>query len=163
LGWEANTSGQRFGIGQTNGGLYFFRTNSDFGSTQSPAQVDMAITDGGDLTQARERNGMVKLMVAVTANGTIARCYNAVTGASTGTCGGIGLVRNATGHWHVTLPFQVSDRYWHVSPDESSLTGYEQITASVGPFRSSPHPNVLSVTLWAGGSRTDLPFHLFIY
>jgi hypothetical protein len=47
LGWEANSSGQRFGIGQTNGGLFVFRTNSAFGSTSSPANYDLSITDTG--------------------------------------------------------------------------------------------------------------------
>ncbi|HVE57720.1 MAG TPA: hypothetical protein VNB22_12880, partial [Pyrinomonadaceae bacterium] len=37
IGWEANASGQRFGIGQSTGALYFFRTNSAFGNTASPA------------------------------------------------------------------------------------------------------------------------------
>jgi len=49
LGWEANASGQRFGIGQSTGGLYFFRTNSAFGTTGSPANYDMTITDEGSV------------------------------------------------------------------------------------------------------------------
>lgn len=47
IGWQANTGGQRFGIGQTNGGLYFFRTASDPGTTTSPANYDMRISDAG--------------------------------------------------------------------------------------------------------------------
>jgi hypothetical protein len=48
IGWQANTAGQRFGIGQTNGGLYFFRTASNPGATTSPATYDMFINDGGN-------------------------------------------------------------------------------------------------------------------
>ena len=40
LGWEANASGQRFGIGQSTGGLYFFRTLSAFGSTINQANSE---------------------------------------------------------------------------------------------------------------------------
>jgi hypothetical protein len=47
IGWQANTAGWHFGIGQTNGGLYFFQTSSDLGSTLSPVTYDMALTDGG--------------------------------------------------------------------------------------------------------------------
>jgi hypothetical protein len=47
IGWQANTAGWHFGIGQTNGGLYFFRTSSELGSTLSPVTYDMALTDGG--------------------------------------------------------------------------------------------------------------------
>src|SRR6185436_10296471 len=31
IGWRSNSAGNRFGIGQTNGGLYFFRSASDPG------------------------------------------------------------------------------------------------------------------------------------
>ena len=47
IGWQANTAGWHFGIGQTNGGLYFFRTSSALGSTLSPLTYDLALTDGG--------------------------------------------------------------------------------------------------------------------
>lgn len=46
-GWEANASGQRFGIGQSGSGLYFFRTTSAFGATGSPANYDLMIADSG--------------------------------------------------------------------------------------------------------------------
>jgi hypothetical protein len=49
LGWQANNSGQRFGIGQTDGGLLFFRTASNPGTTTSPATYDMMINDGGNV------------------------------------------------------------------------------------------------------------------
>lgn len=47
LGWRSNAGGQRFGIGQSGGGLYFFRTASDPGTTGSPANYDMVISDSG--------------------------------------------------------------------------------------------------------------------
>jgi hypothetical protein len=49
IGWQANAGGQRFGIGQSTGGLYFFRTTSDPGTTGSPANYDMVITDVGNV------------------------------------------------------------------------------------------------------------------
>lgn len=47
IGWKSNAAGNRFGIGQTNSGLYFFRTASDPGTTGSPALYDMWINDLG--------------------------------------------------------------------------------------------------------------------
>ncbi|MBI3950695.1 MAG: hypothetical protein HY314_09605, partial [Acidobacteria bacterium] len=47
IAWRANAGGKRFGIGQTGGGLYFFHTASDPGSTGSPANYDMIINDSG--------------------------------------------------------------------------------------------------------------------
>lgn len=49
LAWEANTGGQRAGIGHTNGGTLFFRTNSDPGTVGGPAIYDMTINDVGNV------------------------------------------------------------------------------------------------------------------
>ncbi len=49
IGWRANAAGQRFGIGQSGGGLYFFRTDSDPGSASSEAKYAMTITDAGSV------------------------------------------------------------------------------------------------------------------
>ena len=49
LGWEANASGQRFGMGQSTGGLYFFRTTNPFGNTSSSPNYIMTLSDGGNV------------------------------------------------------------------------------------------------------------------
>lgn len=87
LGWEANASGQRFGIGQTNGGLYFFRTNSAFGNSASPANYDLVITDNGHLTQRLDAFGLPKAMIWVNTNRLINKCYNGITGVSASNAG----------------------------------------------------------------------------
>lgn len=45
IAWRSNVGGARFGIGHTNGGLAFFRTASDPGTSGSPALYDMFIND----------------------------------------------------------------------------------------------------------------------
>ncbi|MDB6111658.1 MAG: hypothetical protein JWR69_3408 [Pedosphaera sp.] len=64
IGWQSNAGGQRFGIGQSSGGLYFFRTTSNPGTTATAANYDMELTDSGNLMIAggAERVG-VKLQV----------------------------------------------------------------------------------------------------
>jgi hypothetical protein len=47
IGWQSNASGQRFGIGHTDGGLYFFRTSSDPGTAATAAKYDFVIQDDG--------------------------------------------------------------------------------------------------------------------
>lgn len=54
IGWYPNDSGQSFGIGQSNGGLYFFRTSSEPGNTEHSARYDLTINDFGDLYVARD-------------------------------------------------------------------------------------------------------------
>ena len=49
IGWNANDAGQRFGMGHTNTGFYFFRTASDPGTAASPADYDMVINDVGNV------------------------------------------------------------------------------------------------------------------
>jgi hypothetical protein len=47
LAWKPNAAGESFGIGHTNGGFYFFRTNSNPASTGGAAQYDFVIKDDG--------------------------------------------------------------------------------------------------------------------
>jgi hypothetical protein len=51
IGWQPNAAGQRFGIGHTNGGLYFFHTSSNLGTTTNPAQYDLIIHDDQGLVE----------------------------------------------------------------------------------------------------------------
>lgn len=138
IGWEANASGQRFGIGQSTGGLYFFRTNSPFGTTDSPANYDMGITDAGNILQARDKGGLVKAMIYVNANGTVIRCYNGITGASTGNCGFSVYGGTFSGLYVVDFGFQVDDRFLSVTAQQTANrssgvnigTGYRFISGS---------------------------------
>jgi hypothetical protein len=49
IGWQANSAGQRFGLGHTNGIFAVFRTASDPGTTANPATYDFAISDAGNV------------------------------------------------------------------------------------------------------------------
>ena len=47
IAWPANTAGQRFGMGHTNGGFFLFRTASDLGTKAAPAITDFVVNDAG--------------------------------------------------------------------------------------------------------------------
>lgn len=49
IGWAANSAGQRFGMGHTDGGFYLFRTASNPGTTGSPALYDFMLDDSGNV------------------------------------------------------------------------------------------------------------------
>lgn len=90
IGWDANAAGQRFGIGHTTGGLYFFRTNSAFTSAAGAANYDMQITDAGDVIQPPANNGLVKAMAFIDRDGGVDHCYNSQlvgSAVSTPPCG----------------------------------------------------------------------------
>jgi hypothetical protein len=50
IGWQSNAAGRRFGIGHTDGGLYFFHTAGDPATSGAPAVYDLTINDAGDVT-----------------------------------------------------------------------------------------------------------------
>jgi hypothetical protein len=62
----------------------------------------------------------VRAMVFINGDGTILRCFNAVTGASTpATCGFTSGRLFSQGSYFVNFPFQVSDRFFSVSVNSS--------------------------------------------
>jgi hypothetical protein len=162
LGWEANSTGQRFGIGQWSGGLRFFRTISGFGSTLTPAEDDLQITNNGDIAQPVERNGIVKAMLFVVptpagpTSGAIVRCYNGVTGTTAGDCGfSLGGV---PGLFYVYFPFQVNNRFAVATVD---TTGVSATSATVD-YEPAP-TNVLLVRTFDGELVEPAAFTLIVY
>ena len=133
IGWRANAAGNRFGIGQTTGGLIFFATLNDPGTTGSPANYVMVINDNGNLTQPINNNGLVKAMLYVNENGTIARCYNGITNSSTGNCG-FSTTRFAQGGYDIDFGFQVNNRFYALTMLETAggvrRTGYIGIASA---------------------------------
>jgi hypothetical protein len=186
IGWAANASGQRFGLGQSSGGFYFFRTNSSFGNTANPANYDMIINDAGNVgigtltpsaklqiagtgangftlgveghvTQNRDKGGFVKALLFVNFTGGIVSCYNGLTGATSGSCG-FTVSRPLTGQYLVDFGFHVSDRFISVTPFSSF-----GIAGKINdPF---PTANSLYVTTVNIGSNTpmDSGFFLIVY
>jgi hypothetical protein len=118
IGWRTDPGGQRFGIGVATGGLYFFRSASDPGTTGSPANYDLEVTDKGNTTQARDKSGLVKAMLFVNLDGTIARCYNGIMDSSTGGCG-FTVNHGGPGYYSVDFGFQVEDRFICITPQAS--------------------------------------------
>jgi len=98
-----------------------------FGVTTSPTGVSVyarnnsggrAIYAEGNVAQNRNNNGLVKAMVHVNADGTIARCYNGITNVSTGNCG-FTAVRVDNSRFTIDFGFQVSDRFFLVAPTQT--------------------------------------------
>lgn len=143
IGWQLNSSSQSFGIGQSTGGLSFFHTNSGPGTTGNQPIYEMVISNAGNVgigtaapnaklfvqgeaangvgiaatgnaSQSRDKGGWVKAMVLVNPDGSIARCYNGQTGASTGDCG-FSVSLADVPFYTVQFGFQVSDRFFSLS------------------------------------------------
>ncbi len=159
LGWEANASGQRFGVGQSTGGLYFFRTTSAFGNIGTPSNIDMLITDTGNITQPITANGLVKAMMYVNTDATIIRCYNGITNSSAGTCG-FGVIYDGF-DFVITFNFPVNNRFVSVTPQKSVgvsiAAGFQFISSNQIKVRT------FITDVDQNDSRTPHPFIIIVY
>lgn len=165
LGWEANASGQRFGIGQSGGGLYFFRTNSAFGNAANPANYDLVITDEGNVTQPLERKGLPKAMISVGPNGNILRCYNGATGVSTGNCG-FTVTHTSTGLYRIDFGFQVNNRIFSLAFRFQGNLRIGTIITSDDPGDVNPAPTVNQIYVVAGSLSNvaiNSTFYVIVY
>jgi hypothetical protein len=168
LGWKPNqSSGQSFGIGQSNGGLYFFRTISPPGSTLTEAVYDMQITDNGNLAQPAERYGVVKAMLYVTQesnSSTPIRCYNGSTGSSVGNCGftvtnvGFGITR-------INFGFPISDRFVSITCNYGNGSFNPRRNNSGANFRFFDSTSIEVFTFLADDGQDTFPvdFVLILY
>jgi len=153
IGWRNNTAGQSHGIGQTNGGMYFFRTSANPGTNiGAPINYDLLISDEGNLsllggaTQARDKGGWAKALINVDALGGIDNCYNGLTGSSSGNCG-FSVTRVRAGEYTINLGFSVRDRFVSVSGVETNAAY----------FVSDSEPNILIVaTYYTWGTFLDV-------
>ncbi|CAN5382907.1 hypothetical protein BH10ACI1_BH10ACI1_17870 [soil metagenome] len=145
-----------------------------FGSTGNlDMSGDLTLTGSGQVTvsggnlnivgNARQpvaSNGFVKAMIYVNINGGILRCYNGITGTSTGNCGFT--VSRLTFSYDINFGFRVIDRFVAVTPQTATVN----IVASFD-FNSN-FPNQLQV--WTNitdvdrsNSPTPSPFMIVVY
>ena len=73
-------------------------------------------TIGGNAAQNRDKSGYVKAMAFIDANSNVVRCYNGITGATTGNCGFTVIQDGFVGRYSIDFGFQVDDRFVAVSP-----------------------------------------------
>lgn len=172
IGWQANAGGQRFGIGQTTGGLYFFRTASDPGTTGSPANYDFEIGDGGELhaynnaEQALDKGGWVKAMAYIDGDdGSIFQCFNSrLTGsaATTGTCG-ITSTRHADGVYDIDFGFTISNRFISVTPRYVSRSTPAHNVGANFTFTTTTSVSVLTFAANNADDTNDAHFMIIVY
>lgn len=73
----------------------------------------------GNIRQSAGAFGVVKAMIYVYRTGTITRCYNGVTGASTGNCGFVVTTNSPQGVYNINFGFPVDNRFVSVTIDNS--------------------------------------------
>lgn len=113
---------------------------------------------GGNVMQPGAGYGMPKAMVYVNGDGTIIRCYNGITGSSTGNCGFTAGRNSGSGDYSVNFGFQVNNRFYAGSVEGGCCN------AAVSMHVVSSGTNSLRIYLFTQGiNSTDRPFMLIVY
>ena len=134
------------------------------GTSNPQAKLHVA----GNAAQDRDRGGMIKAMIYVDGNvfpASIVRCYNGVTGASTGNCG-FTATRTSAGFYDINFGFRVSDRFVSITlqNDPPPLVGGPR---NVGAnFRFPSNNTIVNVNTFYTGAvqnEQDAAFMLIVY
>lgn len=91
----------------------------------------------GNAVQSQNSGGWAKAMVVLNGDGTIVRCYNGVTGSSSGGCG-FSSSRASTGRYAINFGFDISSRFYSANgiPENAKvwdafITGVSGTTLSI--------------------------------
>jgi hypothetical protein len=152
IGTSQNFNGNQLYIGD--------ETNNETRLTIQPAGGPIYLT--GNITQNAGSYGLPKAMVYLNSNGTIGRCYNAVSGSTTGGCG-FSSVRVNAGNYQISFPFDISTHFFAVSaelaccPTPVSITHkvFGTTTLNIGTVFRDPNDFAFKAT--------DLPVMVIVY
>lgn len=146
------------------GGNGIIGGNVGIGTATPQAKLHVA----GNAVQDRDKGGMMKAMLSVSSNGTLERCYNGISGVSTGSCG-FTVNRFTDGSYEVNFGFQVSDRFISVTAKPlppSIIGGVPNNTGANFSFANSNNTLVYVYTFLSAGNstgKTDAAFMLIVY
>jgi hypothetical protein len=142
-----------------------FYTDSGFnvGDTFNPT-LRMKIDENGNITQNRDKGGLVKAMAYVNGDGTILRCYNGLTGSSSGNCG-FTVNHFADGGYGIDFGFQITDRFVSVSAEHDTDNTFSGENFGAG-FRFTSTSTSINVRTFHSNDNTgtaNSPFMIVVY
>ncbi len=118
---------------------------------------------GGNVSQSSSGFGIPKAIVFVNSNGTIGRCYNGMTGSTTGGCG-FSVTHPASSSYVMNLGFDLSARFYSLTSSSVALPG--GIVHLSGRLGFDPaNPNVIAASFWRSNDLAPFPsdFTLIVY
>jgi hypothetical protein len=149
---------------QSNHPLYFFTNNSSpqltvttagnvgIGTITPNAKLQVA----GNVTQTLTNGGLVKAMVYVNNDGSMIRCYNGVTGSSSGNCG-FTSARLSEGVYEINFGFQVDNRFVNLLNQKTFGCG------NTNTELESLNGNIARVNTFCASGLENKPFMIFVY
>ncbi len=139
--------------------LYFVDETAGITKMAIQPGVSGPVIYHSNVTQAEAFLGQPKAMIFVLANGTISRCYNGITGATTGGCG-FTVQFFSPSSYVINFGFNVSSRFYSLT--SSAVGGIFAITGRLG-FDSNV--NQITTAFWRTSDLANLPsdFTLIVY
>ncbi|CAN5341507.1 hypothetical protein BH18ACI2_BH18ACI2_04860 [soil metagenome] len=99
-------------------------------------------------------------MAFVNGDGTMIRCFNGVTGSSSGNCGfTVGRTLLTSGDYFVDFGFSIADRFYSVSVESTCCVN----PIAVNFDRFSPTRIEVSTSETQTGNLTDRPFTIIVH
>jgi hypothetical protein len=154
MGTSQNFNGDQLYIGDETGGI-----------TKMSIQPGVAgpINMNSNVTQAEAFLGQPKAIVFVNANGTIGRCYNGITGSTSGGCG-FSVTMPFSSTYTVNFGINVQSRFYSMTSSSVALPG--GIAALAGRLGLDPgNPNAITASFWRTNDVALIPsdFTLIVY
>jgi hypothetical protein len=155
-----------YGTANQAGGVGVFGEGYNVG-VSGMSTTGFAMRADGNAYQQRDKGGWAKAMVHTDTNGgTIDRCYNALTGSSSGNCG-FTVTNLQAGLYEVDFGFQVSDRFIVVTSEWSlahTAADIDRFPSSANRVRIAIHynDNVSGLGI-EPGQPTNAPFFVIVF
>ncbi len=136
--------------------------NVGIGTTTPNAKLTVI----GNTTQDLNSFGMPKAMIYVDPNANILRCYNGLTGASSGNCG-FSVTRTNTGIYRIDFGFQINNRLFSLAFRWQNNDRFGTITTSDDSQAGFPTPltvnQIYVIANLADSSRVNSTFYVIVY
>lgn len=174
---QTNSNFNISGNGTVNGNLSVGGNLSLVGTQTIVGNSNLgAINISGNVTQLRAPYGLPKAMLYVQANGTIIRCYNGITGASTGNCGftaaKVIISVNLNFVYRLNFGFTVADKFFVITPQMGGNRNNIGANFIFGPDAPGNFPTASSSEIFVRVFFTDVstldadaenPFMIVVY
>jgi hypothetical protein len=164
--YDSNRGTAVYGTSAVSGGGISIGGIGVYGDTQAADGVGVwgknsfggfAMYAEGNTSQQRNKGGWVKALLKVSADGSIERCYNGITGSAGGTCG-FSIAHTFDTYFDINFGFRVDDRFASVTADDAG-----QFAATGEVIYGFGNQNTIRVITHSGGSLSSLSFTIIVY
>jgi hypothetical protein len=147
------------GTSQNFNGNQLYVGDETYGQTRLSIQpAGGPIYMQGNITQDLGGYGSPKAMVFLNGDGTIIRCYNGLTGATTGGCGFTSGRIFGEGSYYLIFPFDISSRFFSLTVENNCCNSVVSVS-----FQRYSSTRIDITSILPNQSLTDRPVMVLVY